>query len=346
MPPPDPTIAATTVAIGTTANLDAVARLDTALRHLATIDSGPVLPRPQVMLRHRDGEIEVFLAGAIEHAPEPWMVRTGGQIWALAPDAQLPGGLDYPSPCPALVQLGACDDGAELYADLEALGLLGIAGPPEAVRQLARAITATLVVSPHARQCRILTYGFDPYGLDQQDPTRLVAATSLDALVTEAEATARPIVAALDEEPRAGSSFRLRAALREDGWEPAILVCVGGSLSAEEGAALSSLGGSGGQGAAVVLATADAPWSLEPDGPPGWWRLSPIGLRVQLVGLAADELRDIAAYLAEADAEPVALAMCAALPSTCALRLPRHATVVERRCSPAPAKASRSVLGG
>ena len=309
MPPPDPTIAPTTVAIHTNANLDAVNRLDTALRHLASIDGGPVLPRPQVILRHRSGEIEVFLARPIEHAPEPWLARTGGQIWALAPDAELPDGLDTASPCPALVQLGACDDRAELYADLEALGMLGVAGPPETVRQLARAITATLVVSPHARQCRILTYGFDPYGLDQQDPTRLVAATSLDALLTEAEATARPIVAALDEEPRAGSSFRLRAALREEGWEPAILVCVGSPLSADEAAALSSLGGSGGQGAAVVVAGTEAPWSLEADEPAGWWRLSPIGLRVQPVGLAADELRDIAAYLAEADAEPVAVDM-------------------------------------
>ncbi len=87
MPPPDPTIAPTTVAIAANTDLDAVDRLDAALRHLAAIDAGPVLPRPQVILRHRSGEIEVFLAQPVEEAIAPWTAWAGSQIWALAPDA-------------------------------------------------------------------------------------------------------------------------------------------------------------------------------------------------------------------------------------------------------------------
>jgi DNA-binding SARP family transcriptional activator len=164
-------------------------------------------------------------------------------------------------------------------------------------------------VSPAARQCRILTYGFDAYGLDDQDPTRLLVAPNLDAVLTEAQATARPIVEVLAEEPALRSSFRLRAALPEEGWEPAIVIAAGSPLADDETATLAALAGTGGQGAAVVIAGADATWTLEADDPAGWWRLSPIGLRVRPVGLAGDELRDIAGFLAEADAEPVAVDM-------------------------------------
>jgi DNA-binding SARP family transcriptional activator len=306
MPPPDPTIAPTTIAVVANTDTDTIDRLDTALRHLAATD-GPFLPRPQLMLRHRDREIEVFLAQGIETAPEPWVARAGGQIWALAPDADLPEHPEVAPPCPALVQLGACDDGAELYADLEALGMLGVTGPPEAVRQISRALTATLVVSPAARQCRILTYGFDPYGLDDQAPTRLFVAPTLDAVIAEAQATARPIVAILAEDARIGSSFRLRAVIPEEGWAPAIVIVAGSPLSEDEAATLAALAGAGGQGAAVTIAGAETTWTLEADEPAGWWRLRPIGLRVQPVSLAADELRDIAGFLAEADAEPLAV---------------------------------------
>ena len=258
-----------------------------------------------MILRHRSGEIEVFLAQPVEEAIAPWTARAGSQIWALAPDAELGEPLDVGSPCPTLVQLGVCDDGAGLYADLEALGTVGIAGPPEAARQIARAITATLVVSPAARYCRILTWGFDPYGLDDQDPTRLSVAADLDSLLIEANGTARPIIAALAEEDDVPSSFRLRAAVPEEGWEPAIVVAAGCSLPDETASTLDALGGSGGQGAAVVRSGADAAWTLEADQPAGWWRLNPLGIRVHAVGLAAGELRDIAGFLADADAEPV-----------------------------------------
>jgi len=307
MPPPDPTIAPTAVAIAVNTDLDSVERLDVALRHLATIDAGPVLPRPQVILSHRNGEIEVFLASPVERAADPWTARAGGQIWALAPEAELPDVLDVPAPCPALVQLGVCDDGAELYADLESLGAVGVSGPPETARQIARALTATLVVSPAARHCRVLTWGFDPYGLDGQAPTRLFVAPTLDAIFTEAHASVRPIVEALEGDPGIGSSFRLRASEPDEGFEPAIVVAAGTPLSVPDASALVALAGPGGRGAAVVLAGADTAVTLTAAEPGGWWRLNPFAIRVQPVGLAGEELREIAAYLADADAEPVAV---------------------------------------
>ena len=313
-PPPDPTVGPMTVAVRANADVAGLDRLDAALRHLAGVAATPVTPRPQAMLRQPNGDVEVFLAEPIGAAVGPWTAKAAGAIWALAGDAVLPSELDSPSPCPALVQLGTCEDGAELYVDLEALGALGLDGGPEAVRQIARALTATVVVSPAAQLCRVLTYGFDPYGLAEQAPTRLVVADTLDPLLAEAESTARPIAQAVDQE-RAGSSFRLRAAVTDEGLEPAIVIVVGGSLSAEQEARLSALGAAGGRGVAVVRLGLDAPWTLEATEPVGWWRLNPLGLAVRPVGLAGQELQELAAFLADADAQPLPVDARAPLPS-------------------------------
>ncbi|MDP9402231.1 MAG: hypothetical protein M3P85_02630, partial [Actinomycetota bacterium] len=326
-PPPDPTLGPITAAVRANADVGGVDRLDAALRHLAGCCLNPrqregrrhrklgklravehvprnPAPCPQVILRQPNNDIEVFLAEPIEDAVGPWQPRAHGAMWALPHDAALPEDPGPPIPCAALVQLGKCEDDAELYADLEALGTLGLQGAPEAVRQIARALTATVVVSPAAQLCRVLTYGFDPYGLDEQARPRLIAGTSLDALLDEAEATARPVAEAVAQE-KAGSSFRLRAVVPEEGWEPAIVIVAGSEHSREEDRRLSALGGQGGRGAAVVKAGSAPRWSLEAAEPIGWWRLNPLGILVQPVGLAGEELRELAAFLADADAQPV-----------------------------------------
>ncbi|MBW3642291.1 MAG: bacterial transcriptional activator domain-containing protein [Actinobacteria bacterium] len=186
---------------------------------------------------------------------------------------------------------------------MEALGTLGLEGSPEAVRQIARALAATVVVSPAAQLCRVLTYGFDPYGLDEQARLRMIASPTLDGLLDEAEATARPVADAVAEE-QVGSSFRLRAVVPEEGWEPAVAI-VAGACSPEQDRRLAALGAHGGQGAAVVKAGSAPRWTLETAEPVGWWRLNPLGILVRPGGIAAEELRELAAFLADADAEAV-----------------------------------------
>ena len=303
MPPTDPTVAPVTVAVRAASDLAGVERLQAALYHLATIADRRL--RPVVVLRHRDGRIDVQLFSVSEPVA-PW-TATDRLFWSLDPDAELPEVDPLVMPCPALVQLGVCDDGAELYVDLEALGLLGLTGTAETVRAVARALSATLVVSPTARLCRVLTLGFDPYGLDQQVENRFVVAKSVESLLHEAEMTARDVVRRI-EETDAGSSFRLRALDPDSGWEPAVAVMVGTTLASDELARLENLAGDGGQGAAVVSSAkgAKATWTLELVDPVGgWWQLNPLGQRVRPVQMAADELRELAAYLADADTEPV-----------------------------------------
>lgn len=303
MPPTDPTVAPVTAAVRAASDAAGVDRLQAALYHLAIV--GDRRLRPVVMLRHPDGRIDVQLFSVAEPIP-PW-TATDRLFWALDADAELPGVDPLVTPCPALVQLGVCDDGAELYVDLEAVGLLGLTGTAETVRQVARALSATLVVSPTARLCRVLTLGFDPYGLDEHVEDRFVVAKSVESLLHEAEMTAKDVVRGI-EEADAGSSFRLRAVDSDSGWEPAVVVMAGTALAGDETARLENLAGDGGVGAAVVCAAAGvkAPWTLELVDPVGgWWQLNPLGQRVRPVQMAADELRELAAYLADADTEPV-----------------------------------------
>jgi DNA-binding SARP family transcriptional activator len=301
-PPPDPTVAPTAAAVHANADPPAVGRLDAALRHLANAPCSPA-PFPQVVLRHPNGDVEVFLADPVADAPTPWTARANGRVWALDAESTLSVDEGFPPPCPALVQLGTCEDGAELFADLEAFGTLGIDGPPEAVRQIARAVVAMLVVSPNAQLCRILTHGFDSLGLGD-DVGRPAVVDSLDTLLDEAEGTSR-VVAEAAVRRRVGSSFRLRASSPEEGWEPAIVVVAGGTPTERQDERLAALGGTGGRGVAVVRAASDAPWKLHAVEPAGWWRLDPLGVRMRPVALAEAELRDLAAYLAEADTAPV-----------------------------------------
>jgi DNA-binding SARP family transcriptional activator len=305
IPDADPALAPIAAAVRTCTNHAATDRLDACLRLLASEQLNSPRPHPQLILRHTNGDIEVFLAEPDTDPPPPWAARATGRIWALPATATFDDPPDTPAPCPALVQLGTCDDGALLYADLEALGALGLAGTPETVRQIARALVATLVVSPAAAHCRILTTGFDPSGLEYHALTRLQPADSIDALLAEADATARPIRQALGTSTL-GSSFALRAAQPDEAWEPAIVIAAGRPLDPDTSARLAEIAGPGGRGAAIAYPSTDAPWMLEPDPRGGWWRLDPIGIRLRPVSLAADELRDLAGYLAEADAEPAA----------------------------------------
>jgi hypothetical protein len=100
-----------------------------------------------------------------------------GSIWRLPATAELAAqaaDIDRPHPNPTLVQVGTTTDDAELFIDLENIGLLAIddtsAGGAQGMRAIARAFTATLTTSPLADIPRIRTTGFDPYGLGFQPP--------------------------------------------------------------------------------------------------------------------------------------------------------------------------------
>jgi DNA-binding SARP family transcriptional activator len=267
-----------------------------------------------VLLRRTDGTIDVFLREAIEQPPSPWQVTGAGQVWTLPGDAQIETP-DGPPPCPALIQLGTTDDGAELYVDLEALGVLAIDASGADLRCIARAVAATLTLAPHAELVRVRTLGFDPYGLAEEE--RLMVADDIDELLDQVTADTAPITAAL-ERAKVASTFALRAADADENWEPTVALIGSPAVDDNVGARLAGTAGGGGRGLAVLTAaTADLPtrWHLRIEAPAGddgqtvppRWRLDPLGIPVVPLRLAAEELTDLTDLLAEtaAPADPV-----------------------------------------
>jgi LysM repeat protein/DNA-binding SARP family transcriptional activator len=319
-------------------------RLDLALRTIATLHAdgppatGPA-PRPQVLLVRPDGTIDVFLAEPVA-PPAPWRSQVDGRIWVLPADAELSAPPDMPPPCPALVQIGTDTDGAAVYTDLEALGVLVIdpAGEQTAgLRGLARAILATVVLSPLAGLPTVRTWGFDPLGL--ADEERLTPARDLPTLVGDALSDAARTGDQLDADHQP-TTLSARARHPQDNWDPTIAIIGPADDDAEGGdgardpqvAALLDAAGDGGRGLAVILPagpTVDAPWRLTLTATdPARWRLDPLNLTLTPTTLAAAELRDLLDLLHDADQPPVPVEEPPADPDTEAFTDPEWAVMV------------------
>jgi DNA-binding SARP family transcriptional activator len=325
-------------------NPTGIERLDAALRILAATHlhtgggSGakPAGPIPQVVLRRVDGGIDVFLRHPSTKPPPPWRVGPDDRIWTLPASAtlHLPQELaDMPAPCPAVVQLGITNDGAELYVDLEALGVLVIdahssgaatAPAPPDLRAIARAITATLATSPLAELPYVRTLGFDPFGFSHED--RIHPASDLDDLISRLTSDRKLVDYGL-EETGTDTTIALRVVRTDESWNPAIAVVAGpgssqSKLDSADLTRLTDLAADGSRGVAVVIpATPDATatWRLialpETDTVGGGqnpgteagqartrWRLDPLRIALTPVALAAEELRQLSDFLAEAEA--------------------------------------------
>ncbi|SNQ51696.1 Peptidoglycan-binding LysM [Frankia canadensis] len=317
-PPPAPRTAALHTAVLANADSEGLARLDVALRALA-FQSVPAAagartaavvtgPEPLVVLVRPDDTIDVYLRDPHPYPPSPWEADVDGRIWVLPAAALLPPLPGMPTPCPLLVQLGSDADGAELYVDLEALGVLHIdpgGAGGEGARALGRALLATLALSPLAGGARVEVIGFDPLGLLAED--QVVIAEDLPDLV---EQITPGLERLHDELALAGypSTFTARAAAPTITWDATAAVAMRLHSNADNRQAsddLVELTGGGGQGLAIVTDLLpesgqidEDSWRLVYDGAgevggEPVWRLDPLGLRVVPAQLAADELRDL-----------------------------------------------------
>ncbi|WP_239309761.1 LysM peptidoglycan-binding domain-containing protein [Frankia sp. Cj3] len=310
---------------------DGMSRLDAALRALVAPhrdDRPDDAPVPEVLLRHPDGSLEVYLHAPVNVPPAPWLAGSDPRVLTLAVSAPLENVSDIPPPCPALVQLGVTADGAELYVDLEALGALGIndelpdqpnAGISDAgitdgigLCAVARAVVATIAVSQWAELTTVRTIGFDSFGFAHEE--RIVTEPDLRTLLTRTIAETRRLAGDLDD---AGWPRTLTARVRDPSevWDPTVVVVTdhaGAPSDVTELANLVESARDGGQGIAVIVPSRSgmpARWHLTVDrrDKTARWRLDPLGITLNPLGLAAHELNDLAVLLADADPEPVAV---------------------------------------
>ena len=248
-----PALAAAETGVRLNAALPTIDRLDVALRALsAALGADPwARGRPFVVVHRGDGRLEIVPVGGEGPVPPPWTIE-GGR-WVLGADVDLaplvPVAASVAPPCPALVQVGTLD-GSAVYVDLEAAGIVHLAGSPAEAESLATYVVAQLSVSPLAHALHVVTAGLPPVGrLGERARLRSVTdAASARAVVEPASATVRAALAAVG----AHSTFTLRAMAPYEAWEPAVAVVLAGGADRAGIPALAGLALGRDRGAVLV----------------------------------------------------------------------------------------------
>ena len=294
LPDPQPNVVDAERALRTIDAGDRFARVDLAIRAAAMslIDGDARVVAAAV---GTDGDVELWASTSCSLAPpwEPgvdrtrWLLSAGTPIELLAPDARRVG-----APCPTLVQLGTCDDGRDLYVDLEALEAIEIGGPGAAADAIVAAVAATLATSVLAEVTTLVGVGVDDaafLGHRHHQPARGVQ---------EGFASAAAAIGATAHAER--STFDLRARVTSgETWEPAVVLvgAAGGTVMPP----------SNRTGLAVVSASPiHGPSSrLAPES--GSWVLRPLGVRLTPIGIGPDDVAALAAVVDVPEPRPIDL---------------------------------------
>ena len=307
--PPSPTSVSVEHGLRRLGEGERIARLDIALRAAARqlLDVSPGAAILGALMTD-DGQIDLLLSGSASAAPPPWTVVTGHR-WRLPSAVPITDLADAArqsnQPCPGIAHLGSTPldalQDADLFIDLEAIGLLAVDGPPAESAAIVRAIAAGVSMSPMAEIAHIIISGFDAPVLGHPSTQ---ATESLDVALDLA-ASAIGVTAGVTA--GATSTFVLRA--RHQGgeaWEPALVLASDAGGGDDSGAVIADsdlvdLAGTGGRGLAVVVdrAVAGATWSIRPG--PQHWCLAPLGLELTPIGLSALDIERIETLLEEAD---------------------------------------------
>jgi LysM repeat protein len=266
-----------------------VARVDLATR-AATMSLIAGGQRLLVATAATDGTIEIVSSGPVllpaiwQGQGDHWTLPASVPLETIAADAR-----QVNAPCPALVQLGADDNGRDVYVDLEAIGALEIGGPIGQRDSIVAAIAATLAGSVLAEVTALVSVGVP---VDAFLGHRLHT-TATD--VEEAYAIAQQSIGAMAAMEQPVFELRARGTAGET-WDPAVVLVGSGAGTLRPPRQQAGL-------AVVSASPIEGPSStLRPDGDA--WVLRPLGLRLQPIGLVPDDLSAISDLLnVELDAD-------------------------------------------
>jgi len=194
--------------------------LDLALRDLAAQlrSSGGDMPEVQAA-RITEAHLDLMIGASATDPPAPWTVADEGACWKLARDHR-PAGADISAPYPTLVSVGADGDGGTWLVDLEAVGLLHIAGDQSAAADVVRFMAAELAMNPWANTVDVALSGVATE-LIPLNPTRLAEAAELD--IGKLTKSARRIREAAEATGLAVLEGRL-SGLGADSWMSSVLL--------------------------------------------------------------------------------------------------------------------------
>jgi DNA-binding SARP family transcriptional activator/nucleoid-associated protein YgaU len=125
----------------------------------AAVANSGIAVRPRVV-RHGADCLEVLLDHPSTDAPPGWQAEGDGLVWVLDEPVDPDEPLDGPMcPVPLLVTIGQPDEDANIYIDLEADGLVALAGDVDVARDLARSMVTELALAPLADTLRVIVIG-------------------------------------------------------------------------------------------------------------------------------------------------------------------------------------------
>ena len=146
------------------ADEDRIDELQQVIGSLAAGLAATASPRRPSVVRHAAGATEVILDQPDTNPPSGWDTTIDGTVWTFTGTAGIEAfdtvaNDDVPSAAPLLVTIGAPEDDAQLYLDLEADGLLALIGDHDVATELARSILTELTLSPLADTIRVVAIG-------------------------------------------------------------------------------------------------------------------------------------------------------------------------------------------
>lgn len=158
---------------------------------VARLDHCGMTAGPVAVEISEEAGIEILWEQPQTPAPEPWRIADGGWAWRLPydPEAAVPTA-ELPAAIPALVTIGQ-REGRQLLLDLEAYGVVGVAGPPDRVDAFLRSIALELASSEEIADADVVVVGIDPgvTTLDRLNAMPFDAAASVLARSSEEVAT-------------------------------------------------------------------------------------------------------------------------------------------------------------
>jgi len=219
-PPPAPAERTAEQQLRWGADMPGARLLDAALRAAAAGAGATGLPR---LAWAEAGGTEVVLVLDEPAPPPPGFAAVDPERWVTTASADdlAAAGATAAAPLPALVPLGATDLGTELLVDLETSGVVTVAGSPDDVTGLLRALVVSLSTAPWGDQPRVVTVGLEP---DLERLPGVEGAASLADALGVAEAHAAATEGAL-RSLRCPSLAQARAVgATPEAWDPVVVV--------------------------------------------------------------------------------------------------------------------------
>jgi DNA-binding SARP family transcriptional activator/LysM repeat protein len=291
-------------AMRATAEPEATAFLDLALRVLAGVIRRDGLPVPAIQAALlSETALELLLASPAADAPAPFVATDDGRRWMLPRDRSLDDfagiAVDAIPPLPALVTIGQTgpDPPVRLLVNLEATGLLAVPGPPDRAAALCNAVAAELATSSWSGFFDLVLVG--GFGAELAPLERVQQAPSLEAVLPRLQRRVAEATTTLEE---LGSSTALEGRILHtagDSLVPTVVVCAE-PPSAESLQRLAAVLQQTPlkQPPLAVLSAGDVPqarWQLRIDAERA--RLDPFGIDVQPQQLGPAELAAIGELL-------------------------------------------------